>query len=66
MQKQYNELTQARWNLADARSSAWIVHLDGAQVDIVWFEAGMTSRQVRDRLVYQDGYNVNISVHRPS
>jgi hypothetical protein len=45
---------------------AWVVAEGGKQIDVVWCCAKHTAREVRDLLVYGDGYSVNIEVYRPS
>lgn len=64
--KQYNEVTLDKWVLSRSKGQAWVVHLNGSCVDLVWFEAGCTAREVKQSLIYQDGYSVDIEVKKPS
>ena len=45
---------------------AWVVYLHGVCVDLVWFHIARTARDVKDALVYMDGYSVDIEVRKPS
>lgn len=64
--QQYNEITSSNWDLTGSGKNAWVVYLRGTCVDIVWFKSGLTAREVKQALVYQDGYSVDIVLQRPS
>ncbi|MDF2434511.1 MAG: hypothetical protein JWP44_4142 [Mucilaginibacter sp.] len=45
---------------------AWVIHLHGKPIDIVWDKLGLTASQLRNYLVYHEGQDVNIDLQRPS
>ncbi len=63
--QQYSQSNFQRCYLQKKHGQAWVVYNKDQPIDIVWFSSKANKYQVRNALVYNDGYPVSIEVRKP-
>jgi hypothetical protein len=62
---EYSEHTAAQWDPYQ-KKNPWVVYCDSKPLGIVWFQADMSMKQMRDELVYRSGFAFDVELRRPS
>lgn len=58
----YTNFNYTEVRVKSVTQRSWLVYRFGECIDIVWFDASRDAKQVRDELVYQNNYFVDIEV----
>jgi hypothetical protein len=60
-----DEHTRGQWNPYE-KQRPWVVTRGNDEPVVLWYDARLTERQVRDQLVYESGYFYAVELHRPN